>query len=80
MITGANIGTGFAAARVFLSKGVNVVMLNRNADKSAVAIATLKQEFGDGADVTFIQMDLAVLDSVRAGASWWSVATPTRWG
>ena len=69
VITGANIGTGFAAARVFLSKGASVVMLNRNADKSAAAIATLKQEFGDGADVTFIQMDLAVLDSVRAAAA-----------
>ena len=69
VITGANIGTGFAAARVFLSKGASVVMLNRNAGKSAAAIATLKQEFGDGADVTFIQMDLAVLDSVRAAAA-----------
>ena len=67
-ITGANIGTGFAAARLFLSKGASVVMLNRNADKSTAAIATLKQEFGNDADVTFIHMDLAVLDSVRAAA------------
>ncbi|MBX2818683.1 MAG: SDR family oxidoreductase [Rhodothermaceae bacterium] len=68
LITGANAGAGFEAARVFLSKRANVVMLNRNADKSAAAIASLKQEFGSDAGVTFVHMDLAVLDSVRAAA------------
>eukprot|EP00903_Cladosiphon_okamuranus_P003748 g3746.t1 len=43
-------------------------MLNRNADKSTTAIAALKQEFGNGADVTFIPMDLSVLASVRNAA------------
>lgn len=69
VITGANSGAGFKAARVFLSLGAKVVMLNRNADKSTTAIAKLKQEFGSDADVTFIHMDLAVLDSVRAAAA-----------
>lgn len=69
VITGANAGAGFEAARVFLSKGAKVVMLNRNADKSNAAIATLKQEFGNAADVSFIRMDLAVLDSVREAAA-----------
>jgi len=46
-----------------------VVMMNRNADKSSAAIATLKQEFGSDADVTFVRMDLAVLDSVRKAAA-----------
>ena len=69
VITGANTGAGFEAARVFLSKGAKVVMLNRNADKSTAAIATLKQEFGSDADVTFVRMDLAVLDSVREAAA-----------
>ena len=68
VITGANAGVGFEATRVFLSKGASVVMMNRNADKSAAAIATLKQEFGSDADVTFVPMDLAVLDSVREAA------------
>ena len=54
---------------MFLSKGASVVMMNRNADKSTAAIATLKQEFGRDADVTFGRMDLAVLDSVREAAS-----------
>ncbi len=69
IITGANSGTGFEAARVFLSKGASVVMLNRNSDKSTAAIATLKQQFGADADVTFVRMDLAMLDSVREAAA-----------
>ncbi|MEL6930450.1 MAG: SDR family oxidoreductase [Cyanobacteria bacterium J06600_6] len=69
VITGANAGAGFEATRVFLSKGAKVVMMNRNADKSTAAIATLKQEFGSDADVTFMRMDLAVLDSVREAAA-----------
>jgi len=69
VITGANAGTGFEATRVFLSKGAKVVMMNRNADKSTIAIATLKQEFGNDADVTFVHMDLAVLDSVRSAVA-----------
>ncbi|MEM7532901.1 MAG: SDR family oxidoreductase [Chloroflexota bacterium] len=69
IITGANAGTGFEAARIFLSKGAKVVMMNRNADKSTAAIATLKQEFGSDADVTFVRMDLAELASVREAAA-----------
>ncbi len=69
VITGANAGAGFEATRVFLSKGAKVVMMNRNADKTTAAIATLKQEFGSEADVTFVRMDLAVLDSVREAAA-----------
>ena len=69
LITGANAGAGFEAARVFLSKGASVVMLNRNAAKSAAAIANLKQEFGSGAEVSLVVMDLAVLESVREAAA-----------
>lgn len=65
LITGANSGTGFEASRIFLSKGAKAVMLNRSAEKSAAAIATLKEEFGADVDVSFIHMDLADLASVR---------------
>lgn len=68
LITGANAGTGFQASRLLLSKGARVVMLNRNAEKSTVAIKKLKQEFGAGADVSFVRMDLAELASVREAA------------
>ena len=69
LITGANAGAGFQAARTLLSKGAKVVMLNRSVEKSQSALAELKQEFGAEADVQFIHMDLAELASVRAAAS-----------
>jgi NAD(P)-dependent dehydrogenase (short-subunit alcohol dehydrogenase family) len=68
IITGANAGAGFQAARTLLKKNAKVVMLNRSAEKSEAAIADLKQEFGANADVSFIRMDLSVLDSVREAA------------
>lgn len=68
IITGANTGVGFEATRILLSKRAKVVMLNRNTEKSAAAIAKLKQEFGNNADVTFVRMDLADLESVRVAA------------
>jgi len=69
LITGATSGTGFEAARVFLSRGASVVMLNRNPEKSATVIETLKQEFGTDAEVSSVRMDLAVLGSVREAAA-----------
>lgn len=68
LITGANAGAGFQASRILLARGAKVVMLNRNAGKSETAIATLKQEFGTDADVSFVRMDLSELASVRAAA------------
>lgn len=68
VITGANVGAGFEATKVFLGKGAEVVMLNRNKQKSEAAIAELKKEFGPEAKVSFIVMDLAELDSVRNAA------------
>jgi len=67
-ITGANAGAGFEASRILLSKGAKVVMLNRNAEKSAAAIGHLKEEFGAGAEVSFVRMDLAELASVHDAA------------
>ncbi len=69
VITGASDGVGFEAARVLLSKGAGVVMMNRNTNKSAATIATLTQEFGSDADVAFVQIDLGVLASVREAAA-----------
>lgn len=68
VITGANSGTGYEASKILLSKGAKVVMLNRNPQKSIDAIAALKQELGNNADVSFILMDLAVQASVRKAA------------
>lgn len=68
LITGANAGAGFQAARTLLKKNAKVVMLNRSAEKTEAAIAELKRELGDGADVSFIRMDLASLASVTEAA------------
>ena len=65
LITGANSGVGFQAARILLSKDASVVMLNRNPNKSEAAISELKREFGDTAKVSYITMDLGDLASVR---------------
>ncbi|WP_299637750.1 SDR family oxidoreductase [uncultured Ruegeria sp.] len=69
LITGANAGAGFQAARTLLKKNAKVVMLNRSAEKSRAAVADLKSEFGSEAEVSFIRMDLASLASVREAAS-----------
>jgi len=69
LVTGASSGAGLEATRTLLSKGASVVMLNRNAEKSAAVMASLKQELGSGADVRFVRVDLGVLDSVREAAA-----------
>lgn len=69
LITGANTGAGFQAARILLGKGAEVVMLNRSKENSNKALADLKAEFGAGAMVSFIQMDLSALASVRNAAA-----------
>lgn len=68
VITGGNAGAGYEASKIFLSKGARVVMLNRSVEKSEAAIADLKAEFGENAKVSFIEMDLADLASVRKAA------------
>lgn len=69
IITGANAGAGFQAARTLLKKNATVVMLNRSPEKSEAALAALKTEVGETADVRFIRMDLSVLANVREAAS-----------
>lgn len=68
LITGTTSGTGFEAAKILLTKGAKVVMLNRNPKKSADTIATLKQEIGDHIAVSNIVMDLAEQASVKKAA------------
>ncbi|EAQ37676.1 short chain dehydrogenase [Dokdonia sp. MED134] len=69
LITGTTSGTGYEAARILLTKGATVVMLNRNNTKAANTIATLKQEVGETVNVSNIEMDLASLASVRKAAA-----------
>lgn len=68
LITGANTGAGFEAAKILLDKGAKVVMLNRNIQKSEQAIKDLKEKLGLNTKVSYIKMDLADLSSVRNAA------------
>lgn len=69
VITGTTSGTGFEAARILLSKGAKVVMLNRNPQKSQATIAKLHQLLGNQINVSNIQMDLSEQASVKKAAS-----------
>jgi len=68
VVTGTTSGTGFEAAKILLSKGAKVVMLNRNSKKAEDTIATLKQELGKNIEVINIQMDLSKQTSVKKAA------------
>jgi len=68
VITGATSGTGYQTARILLSKGARVVMLNRNSEKSEATQESLRRDCGETADVSFIKMDLSDLASVKAAA------------
>jgi len=68
IITGTTSGTGFEAARILLSKGAKVVMLNRNPKKSEDTIMKLKEILGNNIDVSSIKMDLGDQSSVKNAA------------
>ncbi len=69
LITGANSGTGLEASKILLSKGAEVIMLNRNEEKSQKAIGDIKKDLRGSTKVSFIKMDLANLSSVRSAAN-----------
>ncbi|OIQ30846.1 MAG: oxidoreductase [Bacteroidetes bacterium MedPE-SWsnd-G2] len=69
VITGTTSGTGYEAARILLSKGAKVVMLNRNPKKSEATILALRQSLGEDINVTNVRMDLGDLSSVKQAAS-----------
>ncbi|OBT08014.1 oxidoreductase [Vibrio sp. UCD-FRSSP16_10] len=68
VITGATSGTGFEASKILLSKGAKVVMLNRNSSKSNHTISLLQAELGNNIDISFVQVDLGSLTSVKQAA------------
>lgn len=68
VITGTTSGTGFEAAKILLSKGAKVVMLNRNPKKAESTINDLKGLLKNDVDVTNIVMDLSDQKSVKNAA------------
>ena len=67
LVTGANTGIGFEAARVLAMRGGRVLMGCRSEDRAADAIRRIRAESPD-ADVDFLPLDQADLGSVRAAA------------
>lgn len=63
LVTGANTGIGFEAARVLAGKGARVLIGCRDAGKAADAIARI-----GGGEVVHLPLDLADLASVRRAA------------
>ncbi|MGA9226965.1 MAG: SDR family NAD(P)-dependent oxidoreductase, partial [Mesobacillus sp.] len=67
IITGANSGIGFEAAKTLAEKGAHVIMAARNIEKGQIAIDAILIE-NKNAHVELMQLDLADLNSVRAFA------------
>ena len=67
VITGANSGIGFEAARAFAAKGAHVVLACRTRSKGEEAVARIR-EVHPSAELTLESLDLASLASIRAFA------------
>ena len=64
VITGANSGIGFEAARALLKKGAEVVLASRNHKKAQNALVALENEIPQS-KLAYIPLDLASLDSIK---------------
>lgn len=67
VITGANVGIGFEAAKVLAVRGATVVLACRDVEKGQRAAEAIRGEVEE-ASVPVVQLDLASLASVREAA------------
>ena len=65
VITGSSSGIGFEAARVLTNKGAKVIIAVRDPVKGNTALDKIKAQI-ENADVEYMNIDLADLDSVNA--------------
>ena len=64
LVTGANSGIGFEAAKEFARKGAQTILACRSMDKAVSAMDLILKEFPD-AKVEIMQLDLASLKSIK---------------
>lgn len=64
IITGSNTGIGYNGAGKLVRAGYEIILACRNAEKGKAAEESIKKEVSD-ANVTFMQLDLSSLKSVR---------------
>lgn len=67
-ITGGNSGIGLEAAKILAAKGGRVIITARSEAKARGALQTIRGA-APGADVDFVLLDLADVDSIRAAAT-----------
>lgn len=67
IVTGANTGIGFEAAKVLAARGARVLLACRDQAKAQAAIGQIRQAV-PAADIAFLPLDLADLASVRRAA------------
>ncbi len=67
IVTGANTGIGFEAAKVLAAKGARVLLACRSQAKAEAAMAVIGQAV-PGADLAFLPLDQADLASVHSAA------------
>ena len=68
LVTGANTGIGKETARGLAKAGAKVTLAGRSEDKTRAAMTDITAET-TGADLEFLQLDLADFESIRKAAS-----------
>ncbi|MBS0249873.1 MAG: SDR family NAD(P)-dependent oxidoreductase [Proteobacteria bacterium] len=68
LVTGVSAGLGVETARALAAHGAEVVGAVRDLAKAERATANARAEVQDGGSITFVELDLASLKSVRACA------------
>jgi NAD(P)-dependent dehydrogenase (short-subunit alcohol dehydrogenase family) len=76
LVTGANTGLGFEAARMLAEHGARVVLAVRDVEKGKQAAARIAR-VAPAADLTVQQLDLGSLESVRGASAEIRTAHPT---
>jgi len=67
LVTGANAGLGFETAKVLAAKGGRVLLGCRSEERAEAAMDNIRKETPD-ADVSFVELDQANLNSVKKAA------------